>query len=165
MSTPSHFSLKFKPMAEILGLAGGLHLTLLVWAIRPSRAGTWLPGQVLRGDWLLGWFPFSTLPVESAPTRQHQQLTAVRGQPATPSPVDPATDCAMGTSGSKRPGLWPGSLESSQASLPPHPCSLLFFPPDVLTPLPDCDSQGSWLLWTADLLFKQYTIMYVHKRY
>lgn len=129
MSTPSHFSLKFKThgwkswgLQEVsISLPGvndqafpGRHL-----AARPSsqrRLDLWsVSFSTLRGG-------------VSTVTRQHQQLTAVRGQPATPSPVDPVTDGAIGTSGSKREASWPRSLSHLRLPLPPPPfCSLLFF--------------------------------------
>ena len=153
MSTPSHF-LKFKPVAEILGLAGGLLLTLLVWIIRPSWAGTWLPGQVLRGEWLFGRFPFSTLPVESAPSPSSisTSLLSTANQPPRARWAQQQTLCHrdFGKQAPRLTARVPGVSSGFPAS---HPRCSLFFPPDVLTSLPDCDSQGSWLLWTIGLLF------------
>lgn len=143
MSTPSHFSLKFKPVAEILGACrrspshspgvndqafSGRHL-----AARPSS-------QRRLDSWSV-----SIQHASGGVRHCHPAASATHCCPRPtghPKPGDPVTDCAIGTSGSKHPGSCLGSLESSQASCLPT-LVLLFFPPDFLTLLPDCDSQGS----------------------
>lgn len=112
MSTPSCFSLKFKPVAERqpCGRSCSHSPDVNEEAKTRSRAGTWLPSLVLRVDWFLGLSASSQCflcwrsELPPAPPALH----AVQAHPVTCSQADPATGHARGAQGSQCPGsrLW-----------------------------------------------------------
>ena len=143
LSTPSHLSLKFKPVAEILGLAGRSHspgVNDQAFLGRQLAAGPSSQRRLV--SWLVGFHsaPFRWRSEPSPGCISTTPLSASNRPPRAHWTQRQTVPLGLREASAQAHGPGPWSLRSLPASPP-----LLFtvFPPDVLTSLPNCDSQGT----------------------